>query len=104
MVALIYNFVCYSYKENIRLRSKLMHDQPLKPIDSAVYWVEHVIRYKGAPHLRSAGLDLKWYEREMIDVFLFIIVVIATIYICINKLWQAVCFKKRKSPKKIKKK
>jgi UDP:flavonoid glycosyltransferase YjiC (YdhE family) len=93
-----------TYKENIQLRSKLMHDQPLKPIDSAVYWVEHVIRYKGAPHLRSAGLDLKWYEREMIDVFLFIIVVIATIYICINKLWQAVCFKKRKSPKKIKKK
>jgi hypothetical protein len=28
----------------------------MKPIDSAVYWIEHVIRHKGAPHLRSAGL------------------------------------------------
>jgi glucuronosyltransferase len=35
-----------------------MKDRLMKPLDSAIYWIEHVIRHKGAPHLRSAGLDL----------------------------------------------
>ncbi|RZC38653.1 UDPGT, Glyco tran 28 C and/or NAD binding 10 domain containing protein, partial [Asbolus verrucosus] len=78
------------YRENVQKRSKLMHDQPLKPIDAAVYWVEHVIRHKGAPYLRSAGLDLNWYQREMIDIILFLIFVIAVMlgvfYVAIKKL------------------
>ncbi|XP_044271524.1 UDP-glycosyltransferase UGT5-like isoform X2 [Tribolium madens] len=87
------------YKENVQKRSKLMHDQPLKPIDLAIYWIEYVIRHKGAPHLRSAGLDLKWYQREMIDVIAFLIACVAAIltvvYITIKKV---IC--KRKSVKK----
>jgi hypothetical protein len=75
-----------------------MKDRPLKPIDSAVYWVEHVIRHKGAPHLRSAGLDLKWYQREMIDLFGFLTLVSLTmsfvLYIILKKIVKCICKKK----------
>jgi len=78
------------YKENVQQRSKLMHDQPIKPIDSAIYWIEHVIRHKGAPHLRSAGLDLYWYQRHLIDIIIFLtlatIVLFAIFYIIIRWL------------------
>jgi glucuronosyltransferase len=33
-----------------------------------VYWTEYVIRHKGAPHLRSAALDLAWYQYFLLDV------------------------------------
>jgi hypothetical protein len=78
-----------------------MHDQPLKPIDTAVYWVEHVIRHKGASHLRSAGLDLKWYQREMIDVILFLISVAVTVsftcYLISKKILFFLCNKQTKT-------
>ncbi|XP_044755559.1 UDP-glycosyltransferase UGT5-like isoform X2 [Coccinella septempunctata] len=63
------------YKENAQMRSKLMKDKPMSPADAINYWVEYVIRHKGAPHLRSAALDLRWYEYLLIDVVLFILVV-----------------------------
>jgi glucuronosyltransferase len=33
-----------------------------------VYWTEYVIRHNGAPHLRSAVLDLAWYQYFLLDV------------------------------------
>ncbi|RZC32879.1 UDP-glucuronosyltransferase 2C1-like, partial [Asbolus verrucosus] len=90
------------YRQNVQKRSKLMHDRPLKPIDSAVYWIEHVIRYKGAPHLRPAGVDLKWYQREMVDVILFIFLGVTTIcviiYVTVKKLIALVGRKTTKTP------
>jgi hypothetical protein len=86
-----------TYRENIQQRSKVMKDRPMKPIDSAVYWIEHVIRHKGAPHLRSAGLDLKWYQREMIDVIGFLVFVVLVVslvfYITIKKTIKYICSK-----------
>jgi hypothetical protein len=40
-------------------------------LDTAVYWVEYVIRHGGAPHLRVAGLDLPWYKYLLLDVIAF---------------------------------
>jgi glucuronosyltransferase len=44
-----------------------------------VYWTEYVIRHKGAPHLRSAVLDLAWYQYFLLDV----IAVLALASVCI---------------------
>ncbi|XP_074036451.1 UDP-glucosyltransferase 2 isoform X2 [Leptinotarsa decemlineata] len=60
------------YRKNAKLRSKIMQDQPMKPIDEAVFWVEYVIRHEGAPHLKSAALHLSWYQKYLIDVILFL--------------------------------
>ncbi|RZC14241.1 UDP-glucuronosyltransferase 2C1-like, partial [Asbolus verrucosus] len=67
------------YGENAKKRSRLLHDQPLSPMDTAVFWVEYVIRHKGAPHLRNAGIDLTWYQYIMLDVALFLIVILLAI-------------------------
>lgn len=52
-----------------------MRDQPISPIDNAIFWVEYVIRHRGAPHFRSAALDLTWYQYHMIDVIAFVFAV-----------------------------
>ncbi|XP_076271252.1 UDP-glycosyltransferase UGT5-like [Rhynchophorus ferrugineus] len=40
------------YRENAKTRSRLFHDRPMKPLDTAIYWIEYAIRNKGAPHLK----------------------------------------------------
>jgi len=65
-----------TYKENIKRVSSIFRDRPLQPRKSALYWIEYVIRHKGAPHMRSAGLDLTWYQFYLLDVIAFVAVMI----------------------------
>ncbi|RZB73448.1 UDPGT domain containing protein [Asbolus verrucosus] len=41
------------YKQNAERASKQFKDRPMSPVDTAIYWVEYVIRHKGAPQLRT---------------------------------------------------
>ena len=88
--------------------SAIMNDRPVPPLESALYWIEYVIRHKGAPHLRSAAQDLAWYQLYLIDVLGFILVVaISVIYVtcCITKfiVRKLFCTKKATTSSKKKK-
>lgn len=37
-------------------------------MDLATYWIEFVIKHKGAPHLRNPALNLRWYQYYFLDV------------------------------------
>jgi glucuronosyltransferase len=56
------------YRENVKRLSRIYRDQPLTPLEQAVFWTEYVIRHKGARHMRSAVLDLSWYQYFLLDV------------------------------------
>lgn len=79
-----------------------MHDQPVKPLDSAIYWTEYVIRHRGAPHFRSAALDLSWYQYHMVDIALFLIGVIAVLIYAISRLLKLVISSTGVKQKKLK--
>lgn len=49
-----------------------MHDRPLKPLDTAVYWIEYAARNGRCEHFRSTALDLAWYQRSMLDITIFL--------------------------------
>lgn len=91
------------YATNAKKRSELLHDQPISPMDSAVFWVEHVIRHKGAPHLRNIGIYLTWYQYLMLDVAVFVgVVLIAALGILIFiiiKIYKLFVNKKSKKVK-----
>nr|XP_018906826.1 PREDICTED: UDP-glucuronosyltransferase 2B1-like [Bemisia tabaci]XP_018906827.1 PREDICTED: UDP-glucuronosyltransferase 2B1-like [Bemisia tabaci] len=79
------------YLENARELSKLFHDRPMSPMDTAAYWVEYVIRNKGARNLRSAAVDMPFYQYLLLDVILFYTVsVIFSLYL-ISCLLNCVC-------------
>lgn len=56
------------YKQNMHKLSQLHHDKPIKPIDSAIFWMEYVMRHKGAAHLRTESYKLPWYAYHCLDV------------------------------------
>nr|CAD7206025.1 unnamed protein product [Timema douglasi] len=57
-----------SYQENAKRVSRAFNDRPLSPLDTAVYWTEYVIRHRGAPHMRTAAVDMPWYQYLLLDV------------------------------------
>ncbi|KAM9367076.1 UDP-glucuronosyltransferase 2B15-like [Symphorus nematophorus] len=61
-----------SYRMNMQRLSRLHRDQPMKPLDSALFWIEFVMRHKGAAHLRTESYRLPWYSYHSVDVMLFL--------------------------------
>ncbi|KAF5283541.1 hypothetical protein FQA39_LY17321 [Lamprigera yunnana] len=78
------------YLQNAKKRSIIMHDQPVKPLDKAIYWIEYVIRHKGASHLKSAALQLNWYQYLLLDVLLFVFLIFAIIIMLIFKMYNCI--------------
>lgn len=85
------------YKDNVARSSDLMRNPLVKPMDTAVYWVEHVLKYKGAKHLRNAGTRLSWYQYFLVDVLAFIVAVAATLILITLYMFRGIFrfFKKK---------
>ncbi|XP_036435526.1 UDP glucuronosyltransferase 5 family, polypeptide E1 [Colossoma macropomum] len=64
------------YRENMRRMSQLHHDTPLKPMDTAIFWLEYVMRHKGAAHLRTESYKLPWYKYHNVDVLALLLGVV----------------------------
>lgn len=65
------------FATNAREVAKRLDDQPMSAAARIRFWVEYVIRHKGAPHLRSPANRLSWYQYYCIDVFLCLFVIAA---------------------------
>uniref|UniRef100_A0A182M8S5 UDP-glucuronosyltransferase n=1 Tax=Anopheles culicifacies TaxID=139723 RepID=A0A182M8S5_9DIPT len=74
------------YKTVAKSISARYRDQPQEPLDLAVYWVEYVIRHRGAKHLKSAGQELGFLQYHGIDVIATIIGVPVLFFYLIFKL------------------
>uniref|UniRef100_H2RA40 Uncharacterized protein n=1 Tax=Pan troglodytes TaxID=9598 RepID=H2RA40_PANTR len=81
------------YKENVMKLSRIHHDQPVKPLDRAVFWIEFVMCHKGAKHLRVAAHDLTWIQYHSLDVIAFLLACVATMIFMITKCCLF-CFRK----------
>lgn len=71
-----------------------MHDRPNKPIDEAIYWIEYVVRHKGAKHLQVPYIDMPLYQIYMLDIicviFLSCIFLVLTLVFIGLKLFTCV--------------
>lgn len=63
-------------------------------MERAIYWTEHVLKWDGAPHLRSSARDLNVFQFHSMDVIAFLLtcfaagvlllfVIVRTIFICL---------------------
>lgn len=67
-----------SYGSSMRALSWIHRDRPLAALDEAAFWVEFVLRNKGAGHLRLASHDLSWLQYHSLDVAAFLLVATVT--------------------------
>ena len=73
-----------TYAQNAKKTSALMKDQPHSSKKVLTYWVDYVMRYKGAPQLTDEYIstcDMSLYRYFQIDVLAFIIFVLVCIVV-----------------------
>ncbi|KAG5839353.1 hypothetical protein ANANG_G00204110 [Anguilla anguilla] len=68
-----------SYRMNMQRLSRLHLDQPMKPLDRAVFWIEFVMRHKGAAHLRTESYKMPWYAYHSVDVIMVLLAAVLVI-------------------------
>ena len=87
-------------KENMKRMHELFVDARDPPLDRAVWWVEYVLRHKGAEFLKPHSVDLPWYQYHLLDVIAFILVIISLVAFIIIKCLMFCC--KFVCPRKLK--
>lgn len=77
-----------NYTKNVQNLSKLFRDKPTKPIETAVWWIQFVIRNPTTKHLKSPTLKLGRFKSRSYDVLLFFILMFLAIIIGILKIMK----------------
>lgn len=93
------------YAENMKSRSKRFRDQPEKPLDRAVWWIEYIMRNPNADHLRSPVLRLGFIRGNSLDLFgILLLAVIGVLFgvVCVGWKIAAIFSQTRRSDAKIK--
>lgn len=84
-----------AYKDNMKRLSRMHHDKPTHPRDSTIFWIEFVIRHKGAAHLRTESYKMPWYSYHSVDVLAFLLLVVlavgGAVILTIRFLWVRLC-------------
>lgn len=73
-------------------------------MDTAIYWIEYVIRHRGAPHLRYPAADLNFFQYYSLDVFAFLIFTPYYLFKILAFLFNLMKRKKTQKPTKRQKK
>ncbi|XP_060942406.1 UDP-glucuronosyltransferase 2C1-like [Limanda limanda] len=90
-----------SYRQNMQRLSSLHRDQAIAPMDQAIFWVEYVIRHKGAAHLRTEAYKMPWYSYYSLDVLLVLLTAAAALLLfTVAVFWLLCCRNRRKTKAK----
>ncbi|XP_062405124.1 UDP-glucuronosyltransferase 2B31-like [Sardina pilchardus] len=82
-----------SYRENMQRLSRLHRDQPMQPLDRAMFWIEFVMRHKGAAHLRTESYNMPWYSYHSVDVVVFLLAVVISVVVISCVVIRYTCVK-----------
>lgn len=91
-----------SYRNNMKRLSALHRDKPMHPLETALYWIEFVMRHKGAAHLRTESYKMPWYAYYSVDVICFLVAVLLMLTAVIVGSIRFLCFRlcRRRKTKK----
>jgi len=56
------------FSHNAKQMSMRLRDQPMNPLETAVWWTEYVLRHKGAPHMRLSEQDMSFVQYYSLDI------------------------------------
>ncbi|XP_066289814.1 UDP-glucuronosyltransferase 2C1-like [Branchiostoma lanceolatum] len=86
-----------SYRETAARLSRLYRDQPQTAMERAVWWIEHVIKHGGLPHLRARAVELPFYQYYLLDVAALLLAVcsavLGTVWCSCSLVCRKICCK-----------
>lgn len=64
------------YLKKARELQRRWKDRPMSPLNTTIFWLEYVIRHKGAVFIKNPARNMTWVAYTMTDVYIFIFAVI----------------------------
>ncbi|KAB0790152.1 hypothetical protein PPYR_15524 [Photinus pyralis] len=74
------------YRKRVEEIRELLLDVPATGLEKAIWWIEYVIRHKGAAHLRSPAVDLPFYQYYLLDIIGLVLASAAVVLFIVRKL------------------
>ncbi|NP_001243980.1 UDP-glycosyltransferase UGT39B1 precursor [Bombyx mori] len=93
-----------TYRDKAKEMSIRFKDRPTTALDTAMYWIEYIIRHNGASFMKNPARKLHWIQYAMLDVYGFILAVVLTIFYTIYKLSSFILHKLKAPERLIRKK
>ncbi|KAH8378116.1 hypothetical protein KR093_009383, partial [Drosophila rubida] len=90
------------YKLQAQRIAAAYNQRPQPPLDTAVWWVEHVAETRGAPLLQPSAVHLSRFVYYSLDIYLTIAGVLLLLLASFKALWRLCCRSQRKPKQKTK--
>lgn len=94
------------YNDKYRIKAdsvaRMFRDNPMKPMDVAMYWIEFVARHGGAPLLQSKAVDEPIWEYYNWDIYAAFVVAFFALTLVAFVLLRKLVGKKKKEAEKVK--
>uniref|UniRef100_A0A182Q3D3 UDP-glycosyltransferases domain-containing protein n=1 Tax=Anopheles farauti TaxID=69004 RepID=A0A182Q3D3_9DIPT len=88
-----------SYRQAIEKRSALFRDQPDKPLDRAIWWMEWALRHPQEDRLRSSTVGMNRIIADGYDVAGCLFAILASLLMFIRIVCVKVCYRSSKKRK-----
>merc|ERR1719220_1243539 len=92
------------YQRSVDQLNNLILDQPMHPLDRAVWWLEYLLRHPHNTHMKPYTHNLNWAQYFLLDVIFVVGSVILTFLYVLVRLVRCCCCRSRKPSDKSKKK
>lgn len=80
-----------SYINKANEVSTIFRANPVPPMQEAMFWIEYVCQFSGAPHLKSYAVNINWISYLLIDVWLVIGITIFSVILLIGMVFRWCC-------------
>ncbi|KAG5684174.1 hypothetical protein PVAND_013415 [Polypedilum vanderplanki] len=90
-----------TYSNKVKKFSQLYQDRPMSPKESAIYWIEYVIRHHGAPHMQYFAVHQNFWQRTSLDVLAFLAICVIASFKLLKFVFKTLLGKLFKSKKTI---
>lgn len=90
------------YKQNAIKLNQTLYDLPMNGLETAVWWIEYVIRRNGTLEIKNSLVSIPLYQYYFLDVFAVLLTLLSVIIFVVYKIIKF-CLRKLLGPTKKKK-
>lgn len=83
------------YSKKAKEISAIFKENQVHPMDDFIWWVEYVIKFRGAKHLKSVAVDIPLFSYLLIDVILVNLLAIFASTFGVYYIIKRVLFRKK---------
>jgi glucuronosyltransferase len=83
------------YKRNIKKLHDLVYDEPITSLEKAMFWIEYLVRHKGAKHLEFKAKNVPIHQKYCLDFIVILLVVMYVSWKILSKLFVHLSFRNK---------